>query len=231
VAAVRGASGSVYLAAKGKYDPAEACAGYIFRQSWFRVGPMTHIDRALAGLAITALLALLAGRAAAAEPLVSEVRFGVYEHDTGLIAQHVEKGADFALELLSQPLDTLALIGSPRLVVGGALNSAGRTDQIYVGLTKQWEFVHAVFHPADAFFLEGTFGGDWNDGKKDVSGTPEAASWKSHGSHLLFRTGADFGYRIGDWSLALSFNHISNAGLARKNDGINDLGLRLGMRL
>ena len=173
-----------------------------------------------------------AGNADAEQKIVSEVRFGVYQHDTGIIGRHKEAGVDFAFEGLSRPLTALSLIGSPRIVVGGVVNSAGKTDQLYAGLTAERNFVRSVFTRGDAFFIEGTVGGDWNDGKIDVTGTPLEEHWKSHGSHFLFRIGWGVGYRINStWSVALSFNHISNAGLADRNEGMNDLGLRVGMRL
>ena len=113
-----------------------------------------------------------------------------------------------------------------------ALNSAGRTSQFYTGLNAQWDYARNVFTNADALYLEGTIGGDWNNGKTDVRGTPLEASWKSHGSHLLFRSGFALGYRFNaTWSVAVAFNHISNAGLATPNEGMNDLGLLVGMKL
>ena len=166
----------------------------------------------------------------AGSALGGEVRFGLYQHDTGIVGTHKEAGIDYVGEVLSEPLDFLSLIGSPRFMFGGALNSAGKTDQVYAGLTKEWDFVHSVFARQDAFFLEGTIGGDWNDGKRDVLGTPAQASWKSHGSHYLFRIGTDFGYRFNrKWTMAASFFHISNAGLADRNEGMNEIGLRVGM--
>ena len=191
-----------------------------------RIGYAKGMLAAIFGLIISA-------NCAGAQPrFFDEVRFGVYQHDTGLIGTQKETGIDFAFEGLSRPIILLNLIGSPRLVLGGVVNSLGKTDQLYFGFSKQWDFVHSVFAPDDAFFLEGVVGGVWHDGKNDVRGTALEADWKSHGSHFLFRTGMDLGYRFNrTWSLAVSFNHISNAGLANPNEGMNDIGLRLGMKL
>jgi lipid A 3-O-deacylase len=173
-----------------------------------------------------------AGAANAREGLIDEIRFGLYQHDTGLIGTQKEHGVDSELEILSHPLTSLSLIGSPRIVIGGVVNSAGQTDQAYIGLDAQWDFVHGVINPGDSFFVEGNVGGSWNDGKTDVVGTTLEQRWKSHGSHFLIRSGVDFGYKLNSvWSVAISFNHISNAGLASKNEGMNDLGLRVGMKL
>ena len=169
---------------------------------------------------------------AQARTFFDEVRFGAYQHDTGLIGTQKEEGADFALELLSRPVTALSLIGSPRIVFGGALNTAGQTSQIYLGVDKQLDFARSVFGKNDAFFVEGTFGGDWQNGKLDVRNTPAEARWKSHGSAFLFRSGLALGYQFNEtWSMAVNFNHISNANLATPNEGMNDLGLLIGMKL
>ena len=186
----------------------------------------------LIALAAVLLLLVSLGHAHAQENLVDEIRVGLYEHDANIIGHKKETGADFVLELLSRPLISLQFIGTPRLVVGGVINSAGQTNQAYMGLIRTWDLTHEVINSGDAIFLEGMVGGDWNDGKIDVTGSPQEQHWKSHGSHLLFRTGLNLGYRINPtWSVALSFNHISNAGLAKRNEGMNDLGLTVNMKL
>jgi lipid A 3-O-deacylase len=186
----------------------------------------------LIALAVLLLLVISPGNVRAQEKFLDEIRVGLYEHDTNIIGHKKETGADFVLELLSRPIISLQFIGTPRLVVGGVINSAGQTNQAYIGLIRTWDLTHEVINSGDAIFLEGMVGGDWNDGKIDVTGTPQEQYWKSHGSHLLFRTGLNLGYRINPtWSVALSFNHISNAGLAKRNEGMNDLGLSVNMEL
>jgi lipid A 3-O-deacylase len=163
---------------------------------------------------------------------IDEVRLGVYQHDSGIIGNHKEEGADLALEGLSRPVTLLSLIGTPRFVFGGVWNTAGQTDQIYLGIDKQLDFLHGAFTSNDAFFVEGTIGGVWHSGKHDVEGTPLEARWKSHGGSFLFRPGLALGYRFNErWSIAASLNHISNAGLASSNEGSNDLGVLLGWKL
>lgn len=185
------------------------------------------------GLAVTALAVLACGAApAAAEDFIDEIRLGVLDHDTGLVGTSKEDGIDVGLELLSHPLSSLAAVGSPRFVIGGLVNSEGQTNQAYAGLLARWEFAEGVLRADDALFLEGTVAVAWHDGKRDVTGTPEEAEWKSHGSAWGFRTGFGVGYRIDErWSVALSFHHFSNADLAQPNEGTNDVGLRIGMRL
>lgn len=180
---------------------------------------------------LVAAFACSAGEANA-EGLISEVRFAVLDHDTGLVGSSKEDGVDLGAEVLSQPITQLHFIGSPRVVLGGLLNTEGETNQIYAGLVGQWDFASDVFRQGDGFFLEGMVGGTWHDGETDVTGTPEDANHKSHGSHLLFRTGFGAGYRFNErWSLSAGFHHISNANFEQPNQGANDIGLRLGVRL
>jgi lipid A 3-O-deacylase len=172
------------------------------------------------------------GAAFAQETLVDEIHFGLYDHDTDLIGSKKESGADFILEVLSRRIASLDFIGGPRFLLGAAVNSAGQTNQIYIGLVRTWQLFRGVFKPDDAIFLEGTLGGSWNDGKIDVIGTPEEKNWKSRGSRLLFRENIAIGYRFNTkWAVALNLNHISNAGLADPNEGMNGIGLTVNMKL
>jgi lipid A 3-O-deacylase len=163
---------------------------------------------------------------------VDEVRFGLYDHDSDLFSSKKESGADFILEVVSRRITWLEFIGGPRFLVGTAVNTAGQTNQIYLGLIRTWGLFQDVIKPGDAIFLEGTLGGSWHDGKLDVIGTPEMQDWKSHGSRLLFRENIGIGYRFNaKWSVTFNLNHISNAGLADPNEGMNDIGLTLNMKL
>jgi hypothetical protein len=195
---------------------------------------MTRDFRAHITLCLLALAGFVVGTApaAAAWGPLDEVRLGVYQHDTGLIGTQKELGIDTQLEVLTRPLIPLSIVGAPRIAIGGVVNSAGYTDQIFAGFDGQWNFVHNVFTGGDAFFVEGFLGGCWHDGKKDVIGTAQEQYWKSHGGHFLFRTGFDFGYRFSPrWALGVSFYHVSNANIVKPNEGMNDIGLRLGMKL
>jgi hypothetical protein len=172
------------------------------------------------------------GAAFAQQGLVDEVRFGVYDHDTDLIGSKKEGGVDLILEVLSRRITWLDFIGGPRFIVGTAINTAGRTNQLYFGLMRRWELFGDVLKTGDAIFLEGTLGGSFHDGKLDVVGTPEEEHWKSRGTRLLFRENIGLGYRFDEkWSVTLNLNHISNAGLAGRNEGMNDIGLTVNMKL
>lgn len=191
--------------------------------------------RTCALLTCTAALALAGQAQAQTAPefrLIDEVRFAVLQHDTGVIGENREDGVDLGVEVLSTPIEALRLIGSPKVVAGALVNTDGYTNQIYLGLQAERTLASQVFSPNDAIYLEGMVGAAWHDGKLDVSGTPLEDEWKSHGSRVVFRTGFGVGYRFNEkWSLTATFHHISNADTSLPNEGSNDIGLRLGMKL
>jgi hypothetical protein len=47
----------------------------------------------------------------------------------------------------------------------------------------------------------------------------------------LFREAGEIGYRFDQvWTISAYFDHISNGGLSRYNQSINNMGARIGMR-
>ncbi len=49
----------------------------------------------------------------------------------------------------------------------------------------------------------------------------ERGNGKNLGSHVEFKTGAEFAYRFADYSrLGVAFDHISNAGIGKANPGV-----------
>lgn len=178
--------------------------------------------------ALSALLAL--PLAARADGLIDEVRLGVYDHDASFLGHQKETGADIGLEMLFASPALLEVIWSPRPIVGAMINTAGQTDQAYAGLAWTWDFAHGLLTADDGFYVEFSEAAGWNDGL--ISAPPsEQQTRKSLGSNILFREDLDLGYRLDPrWSIALSYNHISNADLATRNEGLNDVGLRVGYR-
>lgn len=175
-----------------------------------------------------ALSAVLATGARAQTKVVDEVLFGAFQHDTPFLASQREHGADVNFEVRFTSPDFLSFLWSPRLFIGGLVNSEGATDQAYFGFGWDMTLSRAVFKPDDSLFFRLDLGGSVND-EKHVDGDIDH---KAIGSHLLFRESVDLGYHFDPtWSGMISFNHISNAGLARHNQGLNDLGLRFGFKL
>jgi lipid A 3-O-deacylase len=164
----------------------------------------------------------------------SEIRGGATWHDMGVR----EGGADINGELLFvtpvparltadlPPLYRWML--EPRVHVGFSANTEGYTSQGYFGLTWTTMLARDVLRPGDGIRFDIFFGGSVNDGKH-ASTEPDR---KSLGGNLLFRLGGEIGYQIDPrWSVSLFFDHQSNGGLARINEGMNNLGLRLGFGL
>ncbi len=77
------------------------------------------------------------------------------------------------------------------------------------------------------FFGEFSFGPSLNDGNLDKSDSHR----KDLGSPVLSRESASLGFRFDDVnSVSVMLDHISNAGLAKYNGGIETVGLRFGHR-
>jgi hypothetical protein len=82
-----------------------------------------------------------------------------------------------------------------------------------------------LLRPGDGVALSYFFGPGFNDG--DVIAT--APNRKSLGSHVLFREALELGYRITPVVQISGFvDHVSNGGLAKQNQSINDVGVRFG---
>lgn len=175
-------------------------------------------------------LALAAGSASADTDsgFFDEFRLGAYKHDVSFLGHGKETGADVGAEIL---FHDIGILWAPRPVAGILVNTAGETDQIYGGLTWTWDVFSNILNEGDGFYLEGTLGGAIHNGKLDVTDPYESQHRKSLGSPVLFREDFDIGYHFNPvWSLAITYEHISDADLAKRNEGLNDIGLRVGMK-
>ncbi len=188
-----------------------------------------------AAAAIAAVL--LVSPAARAQTLTyGEVKLGVLSHDVHFLGGK-EHGADinpeviFASPVSNEWVGTLPAYLSwafqPRPTVGAELNTAGDTNQFYFGLTWTWQLFSNVLQPEDGITFSIFFGPGFNDGLISTS-QPDR---KSLGSNVLFREALEIGYRITPvYQISGFFDHVSNAGLAKQNQSINDVGIRLGIR-
>jgi lipid A 3-O-deacylase len=91
-------------------------------------------------------------------------------------------------------------------LVGELVTTRG-SQMAYAGLRADFIFAdHYVVMPDAAF-------GFWSRG-----------DGKNLGSWFEFKTGAEFAYRFDNaWRVGLAFDHISNAGLTRRNPGTENL--------
>jgi lipid A 3-O-deacylase len=175
--------------------------------------------------------------AARAENLTyNEFKFGVLAHDVHFLGGK-EHGVDLNPELILQsPVSDewaaslpgyLRWMVQPRPTIGGEINTSGFTNQAYFGATWTWLLASNVAQPGDGIALGYFFGPGFNDG--DIIGT--APDRKSLGSHILFREALDLGYLIAStYEVSLFIDHVSNGGLAKQNESINDVGIRFGVR-
>jgi hypothetical protein len=165
-----------------------------------------------------------------------ELKLGVWAHDVHFLGGK-EHGADINPEyIFGSPVgdDLLAAAPwwlrfalQPRPTIGAAINTAGDTDQFYLGGTWSWMLVRGLARPDDGIFFSFFFGPGFNDGK--IGPAPDDR--KALGSYLLFREAAEIGYQINaTWSVSTYLDHISNGGLAKYNQSINDVGVRVGVR-
>ena len=158
--------------------------------------------------------------ASAGESIVSEVRGGVYAHDISFWSFHRESGSDINGEVLFVSPDWLEAIWAPRPHLGATINTSGNTSIVYGGLTWEYDL------PAD-FFIDANLGGAIHNGKLNTNDKDR----KSLGSPVLFRLGAALGYNLTEKvNISLQFEHVSNAYLANPNEGMDNVGLRLGYR-
>jgi hypothetical protein len=192
---------------------------------------------ALGGLAVALVFAPAALRAQNVVNLTfGQVKFGVAAHDVHFLGGK-EHGVDFNPELIlpSPVADAWAAtlpaylrwLVQPRPTFGAEINSSRYTDQFYFGAKWSWLLANNILQPGDGFSAGIFFGGAANDGEI-VTSKPDR---KSLGSHILFREELEFGYWINPLIEISAFvDHVSNAGFAKQNQSINDVGARIGFR-
>ena len=152
--------------------------------------------------------------------LLSEVRGGVFYHGyDGREAGTVDINAELISPRIVETNTGLWNYLIPRLHLGGNLNTAGRTSDVYTGLT--WTF--PIYRQ---LFGELTLGGSYNDGHTQFNPPPDYAPV---GCHLMFRESASLGYQINEhWVVMATAEHISNDHLCARNAGITNFGGRIG---
>ena len=165
-----------------------------------------------------------------------ELKLGVWAHDPSFLEGR-ESGADINPEVIfASPVTNEMLANAPpwliwalqpRPTIGASINTDGNTDQFYAGATWSWMLLHDLINPGDGINFSFFFGPGGNDGQLHSG----SATHKALGSHILFREAFELGYQINPtWEISVYLDHISNGGLAKENQSINDLGARVGFR-
>lgn len=156
------------------------------------------------------------------ENFISELRLGMlaHDHDIAPFSRSEEDGIDANFEILFISPYWLKNFRSPRPHLGVSLNIGGDTSQAYAGLTWEWQFWRQ-------WFFDFSLGGAIHDGKT----TTTLIDRKELGCKVLFRESLDLGYIFAErHSISLFLDHISNANICKKNEGLETLGIRYGYR-
>jgi lipid A 3-O-deacylase len=185
-----------------------------------RVGVLGILCAALAAPAAASDSSL---EAAPRAGLIYEVKIGGLLHDAPAITGNSKEplSGDLNVEVIFGPSLPI-LFGIVRPAVGTTINFAGYTNKAY--LDARWT-VECCW---GAFFALG-IGAAIHDGDLDSLAT--AQNHKQLGSRVLFHPTIEWGYRFNEHnSLSIFVEHISNANLAPKNEGLDNLGIRYGYR-
>lgn len=186
-----------------------------------------HAPVILSGMLLAGLVAATA--AAAAVPPATEVRLGVLVPDLGPSPGQLP-GANLNAELLlPTPLTgwTLNLPAwlrwatAPRVNFGGSVNTAGAANQIYAGLTWTVRLANDVLRQSDGLSFGFSIGPDLLGGNAVPHGLDQGPQ---------LRLGAELGYQVTPTlGLYVQLDHITSSSAARENDGLTELGVRVGL--
>lgn len=169
----------------------------------------------------------LAAPADAQTKILDEIKIGALAHDIPFLGGSKEKGADINTELLFTSPSFLKFMWSPRPHLGVSVNTNGDTSHAYAGLTWEWALFRNVLRNNDAFTAGFSFGPSINNGLTDTRRNDR----KALGSQILFHESVELGYRLTPMhSISIYTDHISNARLAKRNEGITNAGVRFGLK-
>lgn len=167
---------------------------------------------------------------AGAFDIVDEVRLGIHFHRVyyTMIPQNLQKwdmerleNVSFDVLFTSPDMDAFRWIGSPRPEIGATINMSGEDSLFHAGLT--WT-VPLFDSP---FYVEGTFGAAATTGY--LNDAPPGRA--NYGCRINFYERFGVGAHLLDnLTATLTYEHSSNAGLCDRNDGISNVGLRLGWK-
>lgn len=161
---------------------------------------------------------------------IEELHAGVYAQGCCGFGSDKEQGMAFNGEAVFSSPNFLSVLGAPRPVAGATIaTDSDATSQVYAGL--EWKL-----DIAPRWFVTAGFGAAIHNGETDrydpVADANRVSNTAFYGCRVLFRIAGDVGYRLTDRvSASFHWNHISNAGLCNNNEGLDQMGLRLGLSL
>ncbi len=160
----------------------------------------------------------LVAAATTASAGATEIRLGVLAHDP-LIQK--EGGVDINAELFFNGWTGNEGEWQLRPSIGVTANLEGDTSFAYVDLNYGGPI-------SDSLFLEFAVGGAIHDGELETA-DPDR---KELGGRVLIHAAISLGVMLTDnMSLSIYGDHMSNAGVEERNEGLETLGLRVGFKL
>ena len=170
---------------------------------------------------------------------INELRFGGLNHDPVGLGREMG-GLSVAAEILFTSFNfdrnnwsenpIWEVLVRPRLHVGGYLNTRGKTNYIYSGLT--WR---AGIGPV--LFVEGTFGAAIHDGyigtlNRGIASVPGTRNRAALGLRVLFRESISIGLQINEkFSVIAGIEHLSHGSVVSQiNNGLTNYGVKIGYK-
>lgn len=150
------------------------------------------------------------------------LRLGLLVHDVGGLwsCARAEGGVDVNAEIVFKKPSFMLWEGMVLPNLGVSINSQGDTSKVYAGVV--WEFLFG-----NGFFFNIGTGLAVHNGQLESDDDNK----KELGSRVLFREPIEFGFTFCEkHRLSIMFDHISNAYLARPNEGLDTLGVRYGFQ-
>ena len=151
-----------------------------------------------------------------------DIRVGVLVHDVDGLWSGLRKegGVDLSVEILLRILSFPLVYGRVHPNLGATVNTQGDTSKVYLGLLWDLETFFGLF------FNLG-LGGAVHNGDLDSG----ASNRKQLGARILFRIPFEVGFALApNHRISVVFDHISNAYLAKPNQGLDTLGVRYSLR-
>jgi len=185
---------------------------------------MKRLGAALAGLALSCA-------PAAAQDVfgLSEVRIGAQSHDAynGFLPFTSENyrfngitDVSFDVIFRTPEVDAFRWIGSPRPRIGATVSLQGLDSIAHAGLLWQVPL-------GDVFYLEAGFGAAINTGSLGETELPMRRFGCRIGFYESFGVGANLSPNA---TMTLTYEHTSNNGYCPYNDGLSNIGMRLGFK-
>lgn len=186
---------------------------------------------------IASLLAAAPGHAqslTAPEPfanVVDEIRIGLNAHNANYVLfpkpweYKLDQIEDISFDVLftSPDLDVFRWIGSPRPDLGVTVNLDGQDSLAHLSLTWQLPIFETPF------YIEGAFGAAIHNGY--LTGSPDPERYSNFGCRVNFYERYGVGAHLSDnVTASLLYEHTSNNGWCDANQGLSNVGLRLGWK-